>query len=80
MRKKDRNFYFVHSYHFIPESENVILSTTDYGINFVSALKKENIVATQFHPEKSQKNGLSFLEAFVEWEPVLEEEEAKEIC
>jgi len=80
VRKKDRNFYFVHSYHFVPDSHHVILSTTKYGQEFVSAVKQNNIVATQFHPEKSQKNGLNFLEAFVEWEPVLEAEEAKEIC
>lgn len=80
IRKKDRNFYFVHSYHFIPKCEEVILTKTDYGIEFVSAVKKDNIVATQFHPEKSQKNGLNFLEAFVEWEPTVEKEEVKEEC
>ena len=80
VRKKDRNFYFVHSYHFVPENEDVVLTKTEYGIEFVSAVKKNNIVATQFHPEKSQKNGLSFLEAFVEWEPIFDKEEVREKC
>ncbi len=57
-------FYFVHSYHAVPEKEEVVVSTTDYGIQFVSAVEKENIFGVQFHPEKSQKKGLLLLRNF----------------
>ncbi|MDH5543259.1 MAG: imidazole glycerol phosphate synthase subunit HisH [Nitrospinota bacterium] len=56
-------FYFVHSYYVDPE-EDVSIATTDYGFNFVSAVEKGNIFATQFHPEKSQAEGLKILENF----------------
>jgi glutamine amidotransferase len=59
----------VHSYHFVPSSTAVVLSTTNYDTPFVSAIGVDNIVATQFHPEKSQANGLKFLTNFVEWRP-----------
>lgn len=58
-------FYFVHSYHAVPSSSEHILSTTDYGIEFVSGLGKDNIFGFQFHPEKSQKYGLQILKNFV---------------
>ncbi len=58
-------FYFVHSYYVMPEEEKVILTTTDYGIDFVSSVEVENVFATQFHPEKSQKIGLKLLKNFV---------------
>ncbi len=58
-------FYFVHSYYVQPKDEDVVLTTTDYGTEFVSSVAKDNIVATQFHPEKSQKAGLKLLENFV---------------
>ena len=61
------DFYFVHSYHFSPNDEQDILSTTEYGIKFVSAVQKENIVGVQFHPEKSQSNGLQFLSNFIKF-------------
>jgi len=57
-------FYFVHSYRVIPKEEGVILSTTDYGEEFVSAIWIDNLLAVQFHPEKSQKKGLKLLENF----------------
>ncbi|MCS7308046.1 MAG: imidazole glycerol phosphate synthase subunit HisH [Aquificaceae bacterium] len=57
-------FYFVHSYHAVPKREDVILTKTDYGINFVSSVEYQNIFAVQFHPEKSQKAGLKLLENF----------------
>ncbi len=57
-------FYFVHSYHVVPRREEVIASTTDYEIYFVSAVQKENVWAVQFHPEKSQSKGLRLLENF----------------
>jgi glutamine amidotransferase len=59
-------FYFVHSYYVVPEDDSDIAGVTDYGIEFVSAIKRENISATQFHPEKSQSVGLSILKDFGE--------------
>lgn len=58
-------FYFVHSYHFTPDSEEVITSTCAYGIEFASSIQKNNIFGTQFHPEKSHKSGLALLRNFV---------------
>jgi len=60
------NVYFVHSYYVKPDHDNVIASTTDYGIEFCSAVWQDNIVATQFHPEKSQDVGLRILKNFAE--------------
>ena len=57
-------FYFVHSYHVVPEDKEVIASTTDYGEDFVSAIQVENLWAVQFHPEKSQSKGLQVLRNF----------------
>jgi glutamine amidotransferase len=57
-------FYFVHSYYVIPEDKSIIAATTDYGIEFVSMIWKDNIYAVQFHPEKSQTLGLKILENF----------------
>ncbi|MGE5172356.1 MAG: imidazole glycerol phosphate synthase subunit HisH [Betaproteobacteria bacterium] len=58
------HFYFVHSFYVVPEDKSVIATTTDYGIEFVSSIWKDNIFATQFHPEKSQALGLSILKRF----------------
>ena len=60
------NVYFVHSYYVQPDDEAVIATTTGYGIDFCSAIWKDNIVATQFHPEKSQEVGLRILKNFAE--------------
>jgi imidazole glycerol-phosphate synthase subunit HisH len=57
--------YFVHSYYVKPKDKKVILTTTDYGINFVSGICKDNVYALQFHPEKSQGLGLKILANFV---------------
>jgi glutamine amidotransferase len=57
-------FYFVHSYYCKPEDQNVIATTTDYGIDFCSSIELGNVWAVQFHPEKSQKAGLKLLENF----------------
>ncbi|MEJ5339351.1 MAG: imidazole glycerol phosphate synthase subunit HisH [Aquificaceae bacterium] len=57
-------FYFVHSYHVLPRRSDVVLTTTDYGVDFVSSVEYANIFAVQFHPEKSQKAGLRLLENF----------------
>jgi glutamine amidotransferase len=56
--------YFVHGYHVVPADQSVIATTTDYGGPFVSSIRRENIYATQFHPEKSQKVGLQILANF----------------
>jgi glutamine amidotransferase len=57
-------FYFVHSYYVIPEEAKWISTFTTYGKPFVSSIWKENLFATQFHPEKSQQKGLRVLENF----------------
>jgi glutamine amidotransferase/cyclase len=62
----DEKFYFVHSYHVVPEDDGVVLTTTDYEYTFVSAVQQGNIVATQFHPEKSGGIGLTLLKNFLE--------------
>lgn len=59
-------FYFVHSYHYICDSEKYILAKTHYGYDFVCAVLKDNIIGVQFHPEKSHKYGLQLLKNFVE--------------
>jgi glutamine amidotransferase len=56
--------YFVHGYHAVPKDESVIATTTDYGRPFVSSIWRDNVMATQFHPEKSQKVGLQILSNF----------------
>jgi glutamine amidotransferase len=55
-------FYFVHSYYVEPEDQEMIIGTTDYGIEFASAIIHDNIFAVQFHPEKSGAVGLKLLE------------------
>ena len=61
----DEKFYFVHSFYVAPEDDSVILTTTDYGMEFVSSVQKGNITATQFHPEKSGDAGLVILKNFL---------------
>lgn len=63
---EDPWFYFVHSYYVVPDDPDVIATTTNYGIEFVSGIQHKNIYAFQFHPEKSQKLGLSVLEKFAQ--------------
>ena len=59
-------FYFVHSYHALPEDKKIIAATTGYGEEVTAAIEFENIFATQFHPEKSGDVGLQVLKNFVE--------------
>lgn len=60
-------FYYMHSYHFIPDDPKVILASTPYGNNdLVACVKKDNIIGVQFHPEKSQGDGLRFLRNAIE--------------
>ncbi len=61
----DELFYFVHSYHLECNEKKDIWLTTEYEYNFVSAIKKDNIYGTQFHPEKSQDAGIQILKNFV---------------
>jgi len=60
------NVYFVHSYYVIPDDPAVVATTTGYGIEFCSSIWKDNVVAAQFHPEKSQEQGLKILKNFGE--------------
>ncbi|MGQ9758955.1 MAG: imidazole glycerol phosphate synthase subunit HisH [Candidatus Methanomethylicaceae archaeon] len=59
-------FYFAHSYYCKTE-EDVVLASTEYGVRIPAIIKKGNLIGTQFHPEKSGKEGLRFLKNFLEW-------------
>lgn len=61
------NWYFVHSYYIDPEDRRIAATTTTYGIPFVSSIWKDNVVACQFHPEKSQTVGLQLIKNFGAW-------------
>ena len=63
---EDAHFYFVHSYYCKPSDASVNWLTCDYGIEFCASIWKDNLFATQFHPEKSQKDGLQILKNFAE--------------
>ena len=59
------NFYFIHSYHVLPE-EHIECTYVDYEFKMIASIQKENIYATQFHPEKSQNAGLSLLKMYID--------------
>jgi len=63
--KNNSHLYFVHSYEFIPENKDVVSATTEYSSSIVCSVEKENIFGTQFHPEKSDKEGLKIIENFI---------------
>ena len=63
--KNKFHMYFVHIYEFIPKDKNVISATTDYSSSIVCSVEKENIFGTQFHPEKSDKEGLKIIDNFL---------------
>lgn len=66
-RALDDWFYFVHSYHAVPTDPGLVLATVDYGPNEITAcVGKDQVLATQFHPEKSQAAGLALLKRFLE--------------
>lgn len=65
----DRAVYFTHSYCMVPASDSDIVAVTEFGGPVVAAVGRGNIFATQFHPEKSQRNGLRILENFLSWNP-----------
>ena len=58
-------FYFVHSYYADPEDDSLVAGTVEYGVEFCAALARDNMLAVQFHPEKSGENGLRIYERFV---------------
>jgi glutamine amidotransferase len=63
---EDPSFYFVHSYYVKSNSQGDVAASTEYGLSFTSSMVKNNIFATQFHPEKSHDDGLKLLQNFVE--------------
>lgn len=64
----DDEFYFVHAYYPLPASEEFVVGTTDYGMVFPSVIGFKNLIAMQFHPEKSGHAGLRTLENFCNWD------------
>ncbi len=67
--ESDMHAYFVHSYHYRPANDKTVLATVDYGENITAIIGQDNIIATQFHPEKSQETGLRLLYNFLQWNP-----------
>lgn len=65
--QENSRFYFVHSYYVDPDDATLTAGTTEYGIEFVSAIARDNVFATQFHPEKSAASGLQLLKNFCYW-------------
>lgn len=65
----EANYYFVHSFMFECNNEDHVLATTDYGEKIVAIVGRDNIIGTQFHPEKSQKHGLQLINNFINWKP-----------
>jgi glutamine amidotransferase len=65
---QDSRFYFVHSYYTEPVDTGLVAGTADYGRTFCCALARENLFAVQFHPEKSQRAGLTLLANFSRWD------------
>jgi glutamine amidotransferase len=63
--KNKSHMYFVHSYEFIPEDKSVISATTDYSSKIVCSVERDNLIGTQFHPEKSDKIGLKIIDNFI---------------
>ena len=63
------SFYFVHSYYVVPQRNEDVAGSTEYGAWFTSAVARDNIFATQFHPEKSAEYGLKLYQNFVSWQP-----------
>jgi len=63
------DMYFVHSYHLVCDDPAHTLATVDYGGSITAAVGRDNMVGSQFHPEKSQAAGLAFIEGFLKWKP-----------
>jgi glutamine amidotransferase len=62
----ETDFYFVHSYYVDPDDQSLVAGETDYGIRFCSVIARGNMLATQFHPERSGEVGLRFYKNFFE--------------
>ncbi len=69
IRPAESNFYFVHSYHVVCRDPANVVATAEHGVGFAAAVRFRNVTATQFHPEKSQDNGVRLLRNWLEWEP-----------
>jgi glutamine amidotransferase len=67
--EQDARFYFVHSYYVQPQDASLVQATSQYPQSFVCAVAKDNLFAVQFHPEKSQADGLQLLQNFMQWNP-----------
>lgn len=65
--EQNERFYFVHSYHFVPESDEIVLASSEYPNEFACIVGKDNVFATQFHTEKSHDAGLTLLKNFINW-------------
>jgi len=63
--ENNASFYFVHSYYFVPDNKDCIIANCEYGTKITACVQKENCYGVQFHPEKSQNNGLQLLKNFV---------------
>ena len=63
----ESRYYFVHSYHMIPEDSNDVLFTANHGHSFNAGIIRNRCVGVQFHPEKSHKHGMAFLRQFINW-------------
>jgi glutamine amidotransferase len=61
----EANFYFVHSYYVEPDDKSLVIGETDYGIPICSVIARGNLIATQFHPEKSGEVGLKLYDNFI---------------
>jgi imidazole glycerol-phosphate synthase subunit HisH len=66
---KDAHAYFVHSFRFATAGQNDVIAETDYGGAIAAVVGRDNMIGTQFHPEKSQAVGLQLLQNFVRWRP-----------
>lgn len=66
----NHDVYFVHSFQLVCDSPETVVATVNYGETITAAIQQGNIFATQFHPEKSQENGLKIIENFLDWQPL----------
>ena len=66
---KSCDYYFSHTYTLLTKEESAVAARSEYGASLVAALSFDTVLATQFHPEKSQLSGQRFLERFLEWAP-----------
>lgn len=67
--KPQVDFYFVHSYHCVPQSPDDVIAVCEFGGAFVASVARANVAGMQFHPEKSQPSGMRILENFAQWNP-----------